>query len=265
MRRQRTIFAATAALIATGWLMAGPSHAAKWRVYEDCKLIENDFNDGDSLHVKRGRQHEIYRLYFVDAGETDPELADRIHDQATYWNVSEARVLELGKEATHFTAEFLKSGFTVLTRREDAGGRSDRGRMFAVITVGDRDLAEALTEAGLVRIYGRMPDLPDGRSWQKARAELRAIERRAQRDKRGAWQPETSAHEALLPKVTEQDVVLRRSIVVYALETGASMGVLKAGRTLHVLGAESAMMVRVRFEADGKTYEAQCRKLDLGL
>ena len=60
-------------------LSALPVHAAKkWRIKEDCTLIENDSNDGDSFHIKVAKRHYIFRLLWVDAPETDDRYPERV-------------------------------------------------------------------------------------------------------------------------------------------------------------------------------------------
>lgn len=256
-------------------LTAVPPAQARWWQYDNCRLIPSDFNDGDSFHVQRGRKHEIYRLYFVDCAETDRLLEDRIEDQAAYWNISIERVHELGAEASKFTADFLKEPFTVATERTDAGGRSQRGRLFGFVRVGDRDLAEALVEAGYARLYGFEVDLPDGTPKQKVLARLRAAEHRARQQKRGGWatasthaSPRPSARSvpvrAASTNATPQTVVLAGPLAVYSMKNSELVGVLKAGTRVRVLAAESPSTLRIRFAQDNKVFEAKCRRSDLG-
>src|SRR3954447_19104989 len=42
-----------------------------WIVLENCRLISNPANDGDSFHASAGAREYIFRLYLVDAPETD--------------------------------------------------------------------------------------------------------------------------------------------------------------------------------------------------
>ncbi|MCE9616238.1 MAG: thermonuclease family protein [Lentisphaerae bacterium] len=254
-------------------LLAGARAEARWYAYPDCHLIANEFNDGDSFHVKRGRKHEIYRLYFVDTAETDQNLEERIDDQAAYWDIPADRIHALGRDAKQFTAEFLKNGFSVQTQFEDARGNSDRKRSFAFVQAGERDLAEALVEAGLARIYGRMVDHPDGRSLQKYLARLKAAERHAREARRGAWgiakagaRPRlVSPTSAMSTNILQQTLVLTQPLAVYSLRTSGLVGVLKSGMTVRVLGADSPVMVRISFSTQGTNYLATCRRSDLGI
>jgi len=41
---------------------------------DNCRLIADAYNDGDSFHVKADGKEWIFRLYFVDAPETGSEM-----------------------------------------------------------------------------------------------------------------------------------------------------------------------------------------------
>ena len=249
-------------------LLAGEARG-RWFVYEDCRLVPNDYNDGDSFHVRHKKRRYIFRLYFVDAPETDPEFSERIAEQADYWNIDDKAGLKIGKEAAAFTRDFLKDGFTVYTERTDARGRSRKPRYFAMIKVGDEYLSEALVDAGLARIYGKMTDLEDGTRMKKYSATLRSAERDAKKHRRGAWDldrlPRAERPVFEIPVIEEQDVVLEESIPVYSLKSKRMVGVLRRGSKVRVIKAESYYKVRIRFKAKGKVYEAQCQRADLGL
>jgi len=58
----------------------------------------------------------IFRLYFVDAPETDSSVKDRVREQAGYFGVSEEEVLQAGAAAKKFAAEWLQLGCIVTTR-----------------------------------------------------------------------------------------------------------------------------------------------------
>lgn len=143
--------------------------------------------DGDSFHVLHGDKEYVFRLYFVDAPETDRELQDRIAEQAAYFGLSEMRITRLGRKAARFTEQTLKNPFTVYTQWEDAQGSSELPRYYAVVKVGSDDLAELLVENGLARVYGAATPLPDGTSVDTFFQRLRQLEARAKRRKAGAW------------------------------------------------------------------------------
>ena len=246
-------------------LCAATAFGAKsWRTYENCKLIPNPFNDGDSFHVKAGKRHYIFRLYFVDCPETDMQIPERVTDQAAYWDIDEDRAMELGKEAKEFTREFLKKGFTVHTRMEDARGNSKMSREFAMIEVGDTFLSEALVENGLARIYGNRNKLPDGRSDRKYLAVLARAEREAKRKRLGGWREAGKA--IRVSQIEPHERVTTQAVSIYSLSsTSQLVGVLPKGTKVAVLEALSPFMVRVRFMRDGRIYEAKCRRWDLGI
>ena len=126
----------------------------KWVTMENCTLVPNASNDGDSFHVRVKRKEYIFRLYFVDSPETDATLADRLDEQAKYFGITVAQALQVGEMAKTFTAEKLSHPFTVYTCRQDALGRSKKERFYAIVRTGNQDLAEELVKNGLARIHG---------------------------------------------------------------------------------------------------------------
>lgn len=138
-----------------------------------------------------------------------------------------------------------------------------------MIKGGDVYLSEALVQAGLARIYGKMTDLEDGTRMQKHIARLRSAERDARKHSRGAWNsselPRVKRTAFEILAVEEQDIVLKESIPVYSLKNNRVVGILRAGNTVRVLKAESYYKVRIRFKTEDKWYEAQCQRADLGL
>lgn len=246
--------------------------AKKWRTKEGCTLIANEANDGDSFHIRVAKRHYLFRLLWVDTPETDARFPERVAEQAAYFGIGAEDALRVGKEATKFSADFLKEPFTVYTQFDDAMGSSEKDRDYAVIKAGDKYLMEALVENGLARIHGlqEMPD--DGPSVNTMRMRLKGLESDAKKNKRGAWAyaaPQLSRFEQMNqpPPIAEQTVTTARPLVVYSLlDPTRQMGTLAAGKDVAVLKAESLVMVRIRFStSDGRTFEAQCRRADLGL
>ena len=247
--------------------------AKKWRTKEDCTLIENEANDGDSFHVRVNKRHYIFRLLWVDTPETDDRFPDRVAEQAAYFGISPENAIKVGHEAMAFSAAFLgKQPFTVFTQFDDAMGSSEKDRDYAVIKSGETYLMEALVENGLARIYGHQ-ELPDeGPSVNTMRMRLKGLEAEARKNRRGAWSyagPALSPFEQMNqpPVIPQQTLTTSRPLLIYSLqEPGRAMGTLTAGKEITVLKADSVTMLRVRFSlSDGRVIEAQCRRADLGL
>lgn len=159
----------------------------EWVTLENCKLIENASNDGDSFHVRANRKHYIFRLYFVDAPETAKDFPDRVAEQATYFHLTVPQVLEVGEAAKTFVTEELALPFTVRTCEQDAMGRSSRERFYAFIQTKEGDLGELLIRNGLARVHGASATpigLPNAQAeW----GNLEGIEREARHESVGGW------------------------------------------------------------------------------
>lgn len=139
-------------------LFSLPAQAAsEWITMKDCRLVPSDGNDGDSFHFLSGGQEYIARLYFVDCAEKDDQVPDRIVQQMEAFGIPEHKVYYYGHEARRFTERVLARPFTVVTRFQDARGRSKLPRYYSfVFPNGSRpDLGSMLTEAGLARSFGQ--------------------------------------------------------------------------------------------------------------
>lgn len=156
-----------------------------WTVLENCRLLRRGGNDGDSFHVLHEGKEYIFRLYYVDAPETNESYPERVREQAEYFNLDEHDALRLGKEAARFTERILSRGpFTVVTRWEDARGNSRLPRHFGLVVTEQGDLDELLMAEGLVRLYGMRADGSYGsRKYQT----LKKLEQEARRERVGAW------------------------------------------------------------------------------
>lgn len=158
-----------------------------WVTLKDGHYLPNPANDGDSFHIRAGGKEYIFRLYFVDAPETETSVPERVADQAKYFGLTVPQTLRLGKEAQKFSRERLAHPFVVRTCMEDARGRSRLPRYFAFIQTQSDDLAEELIVNGLARIYGAA-STPSGMDcaaaeWQK----LAELESKAKEEKVGGW------------------------------------------------------------------------------
>jgi endonuclease YncB( thermonuclease family) len=152
-----------------------------------CLVQPNEFNDGDSFHVRHDGQVFIFRLYFVDAPETDDSVRERTGEQCRYFGVSAKQLRVSGEEAKTLTTELLKKPFTVTTRSRDAMGRSKLPRYYATVTVGGEDLATLLVSRGLARAKGTMANLPNGTPAKERVKHLKQLEAEAKAKQRGIW------------------------------------------------------------------------------
>ena len=165
---------------------------------ERCRLVTNAVVDGDSFHVMRWGREYIFRLYFVDVPESDASLDDRARDQAIYFGISPKDIPRAAKQAAQFTRETLTDKeFTVVTRWQNAMGRSRLARFYAVVLVDGKNLAEELVAHGHVRIYGLRANWPDGPSSSTFINKLKNLEITAREQKRGVWDA------TKFPRVTE--------------------------------------------------------------
>src|SRR5213596_3537271 len=158
-----------------------------WVVLENCRLITNPANDGDSFHVSAGEKEYLFRLYFVDAPETDEMTPRRLVEQAKYFSITVPQTIEVGRAAKDFAQEKLSQPFTVLTHMSDAMGQSRLERFYAFVETKEGDLAEQLVRNGLARSYG-FKAAPPGLTSSRIEVEkLQQFEDEAKREKIGAW------------------------------------------------------------------------------
>jgi DNA uptake protein ComE-like DNA-binding protein/endonuclease YncB( thermonuclease family) len=159
----------------------------KWVTLTNCRYQPNPANDGDSFHVLAGGKKYLFRLYFVDAPETDPSLAERVDEQAKYFGITTEQTIKVGRLAEEFTKEKLSATFNVRTCFQDALGRSKMERFYAIVQTPSGDLAEQLIENGLARIHGESANaigLPPGKvEWEK----LERMEKIAKAERVGGW------------------------------------------------------------------------------
>ena len=158
-----------------------------WVTLENCRLIPNPANDGDSFHVVADGKEYLFRLYFVDAPETDAANPARLIEQAKHFGISVPQVIEVGEIAREFTRDKLAEPFTVFTRMSNAMGRSKLERFYAFVQTKDGDLGEQLVAKGLARIYGRSVTPPGASSYSAAAQKLQELEDQAKRQKLGGW------------------------------------------------------------------------------
>lgn len=159
-----------------------------WRKLDEVRFDPDVYSDGDSFGARRNTVKYIFRLYFVDAPETDTRFFDRVGEQAAYFGITSDQALQGGKTVSVWLRELLqKEDITVYTRYADAGGTSDRKRYFAMVKVGNRWLSELLVLEGFARIHGLRVTLPDGETATDFQETLRKHERKAKRENKGLW------------------------------------------------------------------------------
>jgi DNA uptake protein ComE-like DNA-binding protein len=159
----------------------------EWIVLKDCRLIPNPANDGDSFHVSVGPNEYLFRLYFVDAPETDEMTPMRLIEQARYFAITVPQAIEIGRAAKEFTRQKLSEPFTVFTHMSDAMGQSRIERFYAFVQTKDGDLGELLVRNGLARNYGFKAAPPGLKSSRIEIKKLQQFENQARQEKIGAW------------------------------------------------------------------------------
>jgi len=158
-----------------------------WVTFENCRLIENPANDGDSFHASSGEKEYLFRLYMVDAPETDEIKPGRLVEQAKYFAIAVPQAIEVGRAAKEFAREKLSEPFTVFTRMSDAMGSSNLERVYAFVQTKDGDLGEQLVRNGLARNHGRKGAPPGLKDSRQEVEKLQQFEDEARQEKIGGW------------------------------------------------------------------------------
>ena len=174
------------------WLAALDQGEAKgkekdWITLDNCRLIPNKANDGDSFHVRANDTEYLVRLYFVDAPETASVGPERLIEQAKYFGLSVPQVIEIGRDAKRFVDAKLSEPFTVVTRLAGGLGRSKLQRIYGFVRTKEGDLGEQLVANGLARIHGITAALPGDSTSTDEREKLAQLENEAKRRQVGGW------------------------------------------------------------------------------
>jgi DNA uptake protein ComE-like DNA-binding protein len=175
------------AIVCAAQVDVGARDSKDWIVLRNCRLISNPANDGDSFHASAGAREYIFRLYMVDAPETDEMNPARLVEQAKYFAIPVPQAIEVGLAAKEFTREKLSEPFTVFTRMSDAMGRSKLERFYAFVQTKDGDLGEQLVRNGLARNYGFKAVPPGLRNSRLEVEKLQQFEDEAKQEKIGGW------------------------------------------------------------------------------
>src|SRR5947209_16318929 len=187
MRFAGSALTAVAVLWATTVAVDAREGSKDWIVLENCRLIVNPANDGDSFHVSVGEKEYLFRLYSVDAAETDEMNPARLVEQAKYFAITVPQAIEVGHEAKEFTRQKLSEPFTVFTHKSDAMGQSRLERFYAFVQTSEGDLGEQLVRNGLARAYGFKAAPPGLRNSQEELVKLQQLEDQAKQEKIGGW------------------------------------------------------------------------------
>ncbi len=158
-----------------------------WVTLSNCTYVANDANDGDSFHVRCGRKNYLFRLYFVDAPETDLGFPERVGEQAKYFGDTAPQMLQVGAAAKDFVRAQLSHPFIVRTCMQDALGRSKMERFYAFVEIDHGDLGERLVANGLARVHGTGTQPPGMSGAETEWRKLDQLERTAKEQKVGAW------------------------------------------------------------------------------
>jgi DNA uptake protein ComE-like DNA-binding protein/endonuclease YncB( thermonuclease family) len=187
LRLARIALVGAAVLWPAGINLVARDGSKDWIVLENCRLIVNPANDGDSFHVSVGEKEYLFRLYLVDAPETDARVPARLIEQAKYFEITVPQAIEVGQAAKEFTREKLSEPFTVFTRMSDAMGQSKIERFYAFVQTKDGDLGEQLVRNGLARNYGFKGVPPGLKNSRLEIQKLQQFEDEARREKIGGW------------------------------------------------------------------------------
>ena len=187
-----------------GWILAlglfcllpcAVALAPGWDSLKNCRFLEGSHSDGDSVEAVYKGQRYVFRLYFVDTIEKNPQSRSRRAGQAKYFNLRgdevEGKALQAAYAASERTEALLQKPFTVFTRWEKVDPRGDNPsyRAFVETAQGD-DLGENLVANGLAIIRnGRLSteDHPNGRIIDEILRDLRRAETTAHQKGLGAW------------------------------------------------------------------------------
>ncbi len=179
---------------------ASPASASKeWITLDNCVLIPNESNDGDSFHLRANDTEYLIRLYLVDAPELENVGAGRWVEQADYFGVTVPQVIEVGRRAKALVDQELSQPFSVATHMANGLGRSKIQRFYGFVRTKDGDLCELLIFNGLARIHGTKSAPPGVASSAEEIARLQELERQAKEAHRGGWDIANMAKQPFMP------------------------------------------------------------------
>lgn len=261
---------AVAVILAVVW--ASPATALQWMKLENCTFVANYYNDADSFHVLHDGKEYIFRLYFVDAPETEVYLKQRVLQQAENFGIAYDKMLQVGHDASAFVSQQLANGFTVLTKWHGAQGRSAMPRYYALVRVGDQDLGEMLIKNGLARLYGVRVNSPEGESSGSIHARMLTLQENAHKSHVGAWQYTAdvrlaAGEDAPDPLAGLPSIICPRKVPAYSMGMPRErLGVIAGKTRVHILEEYPDGWVHVRYSSeDGEPMNVLCLRWDLSL
>lgn len=168
-----------------------------YEVLDDCVLVKNRRNDGDSFFVKHPKGETEFRLYYVDTPESKykeyrngENNGKRIQDQGKYFGgLDRETTTELGTKGKRFVADLLgKKPFRVITRWENVF-TPERRYAFVVVEHGGKQvfLHELLIEKGYARIHTKPATMPNGGSIKLQLKRLKGLEKSTKKAGLGGW------------------------------------------------------------------------------
>ena len=251
-------------------LTCAEGKSAPWETLTQCTLAENPYNDGDSFRVRQGDREFIFRLYFVDTPEMDDAFKERVQEQANYFGVDSKTVVDVGQQATAYVRQQLSQPFTVVTRWQQAQGRSKLPRFYAFIEVNGQDLGSLLVSQGLARVFGVRATTPSGVVAETARSALLALEDSARHERLGAWitSRQLNVSEARLEALRADTPVVMtpHTVSIYSSELPRRrLGEILRDTHVHLLEEYNDGYVRIAYDVNGTDQEAFCLRWDLGL
>lgn len=171
--------------------------SSRYQIWENCTLIDQRGNDGDSFHIQTPHGREEIRLYYVDAPESAARTYGngdtnhrRIAEQgAAMGGLNQHETTQVGVAAKKFTKKLLNGKkFTVVTNGERVYNSHRKYAFVIADWKGEsRYLHELIVAYGLGRIHTKPMTLPDNTAASRQKQHLYELQKYAQKNNYGAW------------------------------------------------------------------------------